>query len=208
MEEERIQEESIKEKSIKEKSIKENTVKSKSNKSRIKSMVFIAVMAAVICVLGPLSLPIGVIPITFTNLAIMLIVYVLGRFKGTASTAIYLLIGIIGIPVFSGFSSGPAKLFGPTGGYLFGYLFLAYIGGLFVDKFEGKIYMHVLGFLLGTAVLYGFGTAWLAIQAHMSFKAALMAGVVPFIIGDLVKMAIAILVGVPVRKQIKKTGLV
>lgn len=179
-------------------------MKTKLNVSQI---AVIGVMAAVTCILGPFSIPIGVVPISFTNLAIYLAVYALGCKKGTISYLIYLLIGFIGVPVFSAFSSGPAKLFGPTGGYLIGFIFMALICGLFIDKFAGKYYMHFLGMIIGTVVCYAFGTVWLAYQAGMSFPAALAAGVIPFIPGDLIKIVIAVIAGPQIRKQLVKAQL-
>ncbi|MDD3206157.1 MAG: biotin transporter BioY [Lachnospiraceae bacterium] len=179
-------------------------MKTKLNVSQI---AVIGVMAAVTCILGPFSIPIGVVPISFTNLAIYLAVYALGCKKGTISYLIYLLIGFIGVPVFSAFSSGPAKLFGPTGGYLIGFIFMALICGLFIDKFAGKYYMHFLGMIIGTVVCYAFGTVWLAYQAGMSFPAALAAGVIPFIPGDLIKIVIALIAGPQIRKQLVKAQL-
>ena len=87
-------------------------------------MALIAVMAAITCILGPLSIPIPIspVPISLTNLAIYLTVCLLGWKFGTISYLIYLLIGIAGLPVFSGFSSGFAKLLGPPGGYLIGFI--------------------------------------------------------------------------------------
>lgn len=179
-------------------------MKTKLNVSQI---AVIGVMAAVTCILGPFFIPIGVVPISFTNLVIYLAVYALGCKKGTISYLIYLLIGFIGVPVFSAFSSGPAKLFGPTGGYLIGFIFMALICGLFIDKFAGKYYMHFLGMIIGTVVCYAFGTVWLAYQAGMSFPAALAAGVIPFIPGDLIKIVIAVIAGPQIRKQLVKAQL-
>ena len=90
----------------------------------------IGVMTAVTCVLAPFSLPIGPVPISLTNLAIYFSLYVLGTKYGCISYLVYLLIGFIGVPVFSGFTSGPGKLLGPTGGYLIGFLPMALIAGL------------------------------------------------------------------------------
>ena len=177
------------------------------NKLTVQQMALIGVMAAVTCVLGPLSIPIGVVPISFTNLAVYFAIYALGWKKGTISYLVYLLIGLIGVPVFSAFSSGPAKLFGPTGGYLIGFILMAVIGGLLIDKFPGKWYLHVAGMILGTAVCYILGTGWLAYQAHMTFAAALAAGVIPFIPGDLAKIAIAAVAGPQIRKQLVRAGL-
>ena len=172
-----------------------------------------AVMAAVICVLGPISMaiPISPVPISLASMAVYLAVTVLGMKLGTLSCLIYLLLGLVGLPVFSGGSAGAAKLFGPTGGYLVGYLFLALIAGAFVGRYtENKwksIAFAALGMVLGTMVLYAFGTAWLAYSAGMDFQAALWAGVIPFIPGDLVKMVIAVLLGSAVRGRLLRAGI-
>ena len=103
------------------------TVNTKKKSFTTFQMALIAVMAAITCILGPLSIPIPVspVPISLTNLAIYLTVCLLGWKFGTISYLIYLLIGIAGLPVFSGFSSGFAKLLGPTGGYLIGFIPMA-----------------------------------------------------------------------------------
>lgn len=172
-----------------------------------------AVMAAVICVLGPISMaiPISPVPISLASMAVYLAVTVLGMKLGTLSCLIYLLLGLVGLPVFSGGSAGAPKLFGPTGGYLVGYLFLALIAGAFVGRYtENKwksIAFAALGMVLGTMVLYALGTAWLAYSAGMDFQAALWAGVIPFIPGDLVKMVIAVLLGSAVRGRLLRAGI-
>ena len=179
----------------------------KKTKTNVREMALIAVMAAVTCVLGPLSVPIGVVPISFTNLAVYLAIYVLGCKRGTISYIVYLLIGLVGVPVFSSFTGGVGKLFGPTGGYLIGFILMALICGWFIDKFDCKLVPSFVGMVLGTIVCYVFGTVWLAYQAGMSFYAALAAGVLPFIIGDLVKMVIAAVLGPQVRRQLARAGL-
>lgn len=167
------------------------------------AMVLIGVMAAVTCILGPLSIPLPVspVPISLTNFAVYLSIYVLGMKKGTLSYIIYMLIGFIGMPVFSAFSSGPAKLFGPTGGYLIGFIFMALICGYFIDRWPSNKGLCLVGMILGTAVCYLFGTVWLAYQANMGFGAAMAAGVIPFIPGDLAKMIIAMIIGPQFRKR-------
>lgn len=184
-------------------------IRPQTSSSKTKSMVIIALMAAVTCILGPLSLaiPISPVPISLTNLAVYFTVYVLDRKRGTISYLLYLLIGLVGVPVFSAFTGGPSKLFGPTGGYLIGFIFMAYICGFFIDKWPSKLYMHFIGMVLGTAVCYLFGTVWLAYQAGMGFYAALGAGVIPFIPGDLVKIIIALIAGPVIRKQLRRAGL-
>ena len=173
----------------------------------IKTMALIAIFSAITCILAPFSLPIGPVPISLTNLVIYFSLYVIGTWKGTASYVIYLLIGLVGLPVFSGFTGGPGKLFGPTGGYLIGFIPLAIIAGIFIDKFYSKWYLCLVGMILGTVVCYAFGTAWLAYEAHMNFKAALWAGVIPFIPGDLIKMILAMIAGPILKKALNKAGL-
>lgn len=175
-----------------------------------KTIALIGLMAAVTCIMGPLSIPLpfSPVPISLTNLAIYLTIYVLGMKKGTLSYIIYLLLGFAGLPVFSGFTSGPAKLLGPTGGYLIGFIFLAIICGIFIEKWPTKRLLCFIGMVIGTAVCYLFGTVWLAYQAGMSFYAALAAGVIPFIPGDLVKIVIAMILGTEIRKRLKKADLV
>ncbi len=172
-----------------------------------------AVMTAVICVLSPVSLniPISPVPISLGSMAVYLAVTVLGTKLGTLSCGIYLLLGLVGLPVFAGGSAGADKLFGPTGGYLIGYLFLALIAGVFVGRFpekkEKNIAFAMIGMVLGTIVLYILGSAWLAYSAGMNFQAALWAGVIPFIPGDLVKMVLAVLVGTVLRGRLLQAGL-
>ena len=177
------------------------------NNMNIRQIAIIGVITAVICILGPLSIPIGVVPISFTNLAIYFALYTLGMRKGTLSYIVYMLIGLVGIPVFSGFSGGLPKLVGPTGGYIIGFIFMAIIGGWFINKFWNKWYLSLIGMVVGTAVCYLFGTVWLAYQAHMSLGAAFSAGVIPFIPGDMVKILIAAFVGPQIRRGLIKANL-
>lgn len=170
-------------------------------------LAVIGVMTAVTCVLAPFSLPIGPVPISLTNLAIYFALYTLGAKFGCVSYLIYLLIGFIGVPVFSGFTSGPGKLLGPTGGYLIGFIPMAFIAGIIIDKFISNRIICFLGMFGGTLVAYAFGTAWLSYQAHMDWKAALMVGVIPFIPGDLAKMILAVIAGPQIRKQLARAGL-
>lgn len=178
-----------------------------ANKSKVFQMASIGVMAAAICILGPFSIPVGLVPISFTNLAIYITLYTLGMKKGTLSLIIYLLVGFAGVPVFSGFTSGAAKLLGPTGGYLIGFIFMALVSGFFIDRFFNKWYLCTAGMVLGTAVCYIFGTAWLAYQANMSAGAALAAGVTPFIPGDLAKISISAYIGPKIRSRLIKANL-
>ncbi|MBQ7582973.1 MAG: biotin transporter BioY [Lachnospiraceae bacterium] len=176
-------------------------------KDGTKNMAVTAVMTAVICMLAPLSIPIGPVPVSLATLAILFTVYILGMKRAVAAVMLYLLIGLAGVPVFSGFSAGPAKLLGPTGGYLIGYIPMAAIAGLVTDRFYKNRIISILGMAAATAVLYAVGTVWLACSAGMSLEAALAAGVIPFIPLDLVKTVAAALIGPLLKTRLETAGL-
>ena len=173
------------------------TVAVDNQKIRTKQMVLIALMTAVTCVLGPLSIPLpfSPVPISLTNFAIFLAIFVLGMKSGTISFIIYLLLGAIGVPVFSSFRGGLQVLAGPTGGYLIGFIFLALIMGIALDQFDRKLVPTIIGMIIGMAVCYAFGTVWLAKLLSLSFKEGLMMGVIPYLAGDAAKIIIAAIVG-------------
>lgn len=171
----------------------------------IKKLTSIALMTAVICILAPLSIPIGAVPISFTNLAVYFAVYLLGTKYATYSYLIYYLIGLVGLPVFSGFTGGIGKAVGPTGGCLIGFFFMAIISGIFIEKFKDSRIMQLLGMVLGTVVVYILGTLWFSFVMDKTLAQSFMICVAPFIIGDLVKMIIAMYAGTEIRKRINLT---
>ena len=173
------------------------TVAGDNQKIRTKQMVLIALMTAVTCVLGPLSIPLpfSPVPISLTNFAIFLAIFVLGMKSGTISFIIYLLLGAVGVPVFSSFRGGFQVLAGPTGGYLIGFIFLALIMGFALEHFDRKLVPTIIGMIIGMAVCYAFGTVWLAKLLSLSFKEGLMMGVIPYLPGDAAKIIIAAIVG-------------
>lgn len=176
----------------------------------LKSMVLMALFAALTCVLAPLSIPIGPVPISLTNLVIYFSLYVLGWQRATITYLVYLLLGLVGLPVFSGFEGGVGKLAGHTGGYLIGFIFMAVISGLFVKMKEDEVILNrvlgIAGMILGTLVAYAFGTAWFCYSTGTGLSAALALCVIPFIPGDLVKIIVAAVVAPTVAKQIRKLG--
>lgn len=171
------------------------------------TMVAIALITAITCILAPLSIPIPIspVPITMTNLVLLISIYVLGVQNATISFLLYLLLGLAGLPVFSGFSGGVGKLAGPTGGYLIGFIFMVMIAGLFVKKFPGNIFLHAIGMIFATIVTYAFGTLWLSLQMNTTFVAALSVGVLPYIVGDTAKIIIALIVGPLLKKRLMLT---
>lgn len=175
----------------------------------VQTMSLIGLMTALTCVLGPLAIPLpfSPVPISFTNLAVYLAVYVLGMKAGAVSYLVYLLLGMAGLPVFSGFTGGFGKLAGPTGGYLIGFIFMAVISGFFIDHFPGKKLFHAAGMVLGTGVCYLFGTSWLSHQLGVSFTAGLASGVIPYLPGDAAKILFALVIGSRLRREIVRLSL-
>ena len=166
-------------------------------------MTVTALMTAITCILAPMALPIPVspVPISLTNLVIFFMAYILGTKLSVVSYVLYLLLGTVGLPVFSGFSGGLAKLAGPTGGYIIGFIPMAIIAGIVIDKFTNRG-IQILGMIVGTAICYAFGTAWFCLQAGYTVGAALAVCVIPFIPADLCKMVIAMIIGPMVRKRL------
>ncbi len=176
------------------------------NRSHTHYLVLTAMAAAVLCVLAPLSIPLPMtpVPLSLTNLILLFAVYLLPWKWAWASCLVYLLLGAAGLPVFSGFGGGLGKLTGPTGGYLIGFLLQVPISGLFVERFRSRKLLCALGMALGIAACYALGTAWLAFQMHISLGAALLAGVIPYLPGDALKIIAAVFLGPVVSRLVRR----
>lgn len=180
---------------------KENT------KISVRSMSTIALMTAVLCIIGPFSVPIGPVPLSLALVGIYLSAYLLGAKKGTIAVFLYILLGTLGLPVFTGFAGGVAKLFGPTGGYIAGYILTALICGFFVERTD-KIYIQFVGMVLGLIACYTLGTIWFMFQAHVSVAEALATCVIPFVAFDLIKIALGMGLGLTIKKALKAANLI
>ena len=176
-------------------------------KSAIFNMTSCALMAALMCVLCPVSVPIGPIPISLSILVILLTVYVLGTWRALVSYTVYLLLGAVGMPVFSGFQGGLAKLAGPTGGYLAGFWLMILVAGIIMEKGKRNLLVTILGMLVGVAIDYAVGTAWFVFQMESTVVHALDVCVYPFIPFDVAKIVIAVLLGSVVYQGLQKAKL-
>ena len=175
-------------------------------KITIYEMALCGIMAALMCIAGPLSVPIGPIPVSLTNLVIYFSLAVAGTRLTLISYIVYLLLGAAGLPVFSGFAGGLAKLAGPTGGYLIGFILMILAGGLIYGHFNSRPVIGGLGMFLGLVIAYAFGTIWFIWQMKVGLGYALTVCVWPFIPFDIAKIVIAILVGRPVRVAVARAG--
>ena len=160
-----------------------------------------ALMAAVTAVAAQIAIPLQPVPFTLQVLAVILCGLLLGARLGALAQAIYVLVGAVGVPVFSSFTGGLGHVLGPTGGYLISYPVAAAVAGLAADTVATAPRVRALltGFLwgcAGLAVIYVFGTTWLALVSHLSPATAVATAVAPFVAFDLIKVALATLVAV------------
>ena len=146
-----------------------DTVSATPKKMSVKTIAVIGVLTAVTCILAPLSIPIGDVPISLTNLVIYFGLYILGTRRETVSYIVYLLIGLVGVPVFSGFTAGPAKMFGPTGGYLIGFIPMAVIAGIFIEKSGRILFDFICSFIIFIQFFFSFRHTNFASEAIVSY---------------------------------------
>ena len=176
--------------------MKEKSNEIKSKKIQIKDAALIGLMTALIAACAWISIPLTV-PITLQTMGVCLAAGLLGAKRGTISVAAYIVLGLVGVPVFSGFKGGAGVLFGTTGGYIIGFIFTALIVGAAADKFGKKLWVLAVSMVAGVLVCYAFGTVWfLVLYNRTSETAAGLATVLgwcvtPFLIPDAVKIAVA-----------------
>ena len=174
----------------------------------VRKMAIIALMTAVLCILAPISIPVFIspVPVSLGVLAVYLTAYVLSPVDSLISVIIFILLGTFGLPVFSGYSGGLSKLVGPTGGYIIGFLFTVYISSLFIHMKKGIIF-DVIGMITGLALCYILGTIWFSYQQGKGFIASLLLCVVPFLIGDAIKIIVAVILGTQINKRLAHLDL-
>ena len=170
-------------------------------------MTLTAMLTAMLCLLGPLTLPLGPVPLSLTTALLMLMGLLLGGGKATLCCTVYLLMGLVGLPVFSGFSGGAGALLGPTGGFLLGYLPMTALCGFVCARQEHRL-VQLGALLAGTALLYLTGTAWYCWQSGTEASAALAVCVLPFLPGDAVKIIAVLTGGNAVKRRLRNAGLV
>ena len=168
-----------------------------------KRMTRIALCAALLAPCAWLSVPTQP-PFTMQTFGIFLTLLLLGAKDGTIAIGLYILLGALGVPVFSGFNGGMGALMGPTGGYIVGFLLICLIFGLLCGKGAG-LWLKALALLLGLAVCYAFGTLWFVkvygdMKGPISTLTALSMCVFPFIVPDLAKLALALWAGKRLEK--------
>ena len=172
----------------------EDAEKRKKDRARTAalSMVYTAMFAALIAVCSILSIPIGQVPVTLQTFAVCLAAAMLGWKRGTLSVIVYVLLGAIGLPVFAGMKGGIGVLAGPTGGYIVGFIPAALIIGLIADRFDRKVLPLIIAMVIGVLICYAIGTVWFMMVTGMRLGESLALCVVPFLLPDALKIALAV----------------
>jgi biotin transport system substrate-specific component len=165
----------------------------------LRPMVYASLFAALMAAGAYMAVPIGPVPIVLQNMFVFLAGLLLGSRWGLASVAVYLLAGIVGLPVFAGGTGGIGRIFGPTGGFLIGYLPVVFLVGRMAERLPRRMAWDVAAMTAGAMVLYACGVAWLAAVTGLPPAKALTLGMVPFLPGDALKIAAAALIARAVR---------
>jgi len=174
---------------------------------KLRMMIVTALFAAIIGVLAQVTIPLPLVPITGQTLAIGLAATILGARYGTISVLVYLGLGAIGVPVFAQMSGGLGSLFGPTGGFLFGFIPTAFIIGYYLEKTSFTVKNAIIANVMGMFVALTFGTVWLKVIANLTWTAAFMGGFLPFILVGVIKATLAAWIGIAVRDRLKSASL-
>ncbi len=174
-------------------------------KLKLYNQLLAALLAALLAILAPFSVPLGTVPLTLASLGVYLAAVIGGAGFGTLAVAVYLLLGAVGLPVFSGFIGGVQAFLSPTGGFLLGYLPCAVVIGLGLRWGRYTRLACLLSLLGGTAILYACGVGGFMYATGTPFWASVAACCLPFLAGDAIKMAAVTVLLPPLTKLMKHT---
>jgi len=155
---------------------------------RAKSLTLIALTAALCCVISPIAIPVGAVPVSLSLFAVYLAAALSGPVRGVTAVCLYITLGAIGMPVFSGFTGGIGHIAGPTGGFIIGYIPCALVTAFFLRKNESAAWRYPVGMTLGTLCCYITGTLWFSLSTGGSVGRALAVCVLPFVLFDALKI--------------------
>ena len=174
-----------------------------SRRSATRSLVLCALMAALTAICSQIQIPLPMIPINLALFAVHLSGALLGWKYGALSMVVYALLGVIGVPVFAGFGSGPAVLFGKTGGYAIGYILTALLTALLTKALGRKFWSLCVAMVVGCAACYLLGTIWFMTLTGADLVSALGWCVLPYLPGDAVKIVLAAMLTIQLDKRLK-----
>jgi len=166
-----------------------------------------ALLCALLAVLSQIHIPLPPVPVSLSLLAVHLCGALLGWRWGAAAVCCYVALGAVGVPVYAGFAGGVSILFGPTGGFLLGYILCALAVGLLSQRLGFSRRSLCLSMAAGTLLCYGTGLVWFSLTTGASLAASFSACVLPFIPGDVIKIALAAALCLRLQKPLRAAGL-
>jgi biotin transport system substrate-specific component len=169
---------------------------------RLRWLLLSAIFAAVTAVLSQVTIPLPVIPITGQTLAVGIAATILGSRYGTVAILIYILLGAVGMPVFSGASGGVQVLVGKSGGYITGFILTAFVTGLILEKTRFTMINAIIANLVGMVITLVVGTVQLKYVMDIPWEQAIAFGVTPFLVGGVIKAVLASVIGIKVRERL------
>ncbi|GCF94070.1 biotin synthesis protein BioY [Enterococcus florum] len=170
-----------------------------------REMVFAALFAALTGVLAQLTIPFGPIPLTMQTFAVAFTSTLLGKKIGTLTVLLYLFMGAIGLPVFAGGNAGFSVIFGPTGGFLIGFVFTALSIGWILENTRKTYFWAITANLTGALITLLFGVLWLKVSAGMPWQGALAAGMIPFLVPSAIKAVLAGYLGLLIMRRLPRS---
>ena len=174
-----------------------------NSSNQLRLTVYASLFAALTAAGAFMAIPIGPVPIVLQNFFVFLTGLLLGTRWGLASVSVYLLAGALGLPVFAGGTGGIGRFVGPTGGYLIGYLPAVWIIGWIAGRGKDRPLFDLFGMICGALTVYLFGVPWLKAITGMAWAKAVSVGMIPFLIGDALKIAAAVPVAKALRPMIR-----
>jgi len=175
-----------------------------TSKTSVKGIVYAALFGALTAAGAFIVIPLPPVPLTAQTFFLNLAAVLLGGSLGALSQFVYVMLGIVGIPVFAGGKAGLGVLFGPTGGYLLGFIIAGFAVGKIAGAKKGAgIFWYMMAMLAGMIIIYGLGVLQLALVAKLNFTQAFTAGVLPFLPGDMIKILLAAIIADKLKGRIK-----
>lgn len=170
--------------------------------NKIKKLVIIAAFTSFVCIISPISIYIGPIPISLSLFIILIVNGFFNKFEGLLITLLYIAIGIIGIPVFSSYTSGINIILGPTGGYIIGYVICSLVISLFTNLNNNSNVILIISYIIGTMLCYICGITYYIYLMNISLIDAIIVGVFPFILIDTIKISLAFIITIIFKNKL------
>lgn len=174
---------------------------------RLRMLILCSMFAAITAVLAQVEIPLPIVPISGQTLAVGLAATILGSRYGALSIVCYVALGAVGLPVFTEMKAGFSVLFGPTGGYIFGFILTALITGFILEKTSFTLKMGMIANTVGMIVTLLIGTIQLKLVLDFSWSEALAVGAYPFIAVGLIKAFLASWIGITVRRRLVQANM-